>query len=176
MEEFFKKLIGFFDKYNIPYMLSGGVAMGAYTLPRFTRDIDFVVLLRFQDVPSLLENFKDGYYCDEDAVKEAIRQRSMFNIIDRDSNYKADFIILKDDAFQRNEFTRRRLDELMGLKIWIVSPEDLLLSKLIWIQSLQSAYQAEDIKQLSRISGLDWKYINSWVDELKLNTFDLLKK
>jgi hypothetical protein len=156
-------------------MLTGGVAMGAYTLPRFTRDIDFIVLLRLEEVPALLESFDRGYYCDEDAVKEAIRSQGMFNLIDYNSHYKADFIILKNEPFQRAEFSRRRLEDIMDLKVWIVSPEDLLLSKLIWIQQLQSVFQAEDIKLLSQVSGLDWAYIKDWIKELKLNTFGFLE-
>jgi hypothetical protein len=125
----------------------------------------------------LLANyFKDGYYCDEEAIMDAIKNKGMFNIIDHKSNYKADFMILKDEPFRRTEFDRRKQLDFMGMKIYFVSPEDLLLSKLIWIQQLQSQIQIEDIRQLSTISNLDWRYIRSWVDELKLNTFDLLKK
>lgn len=176
MIEFLKRLTEFFDKYNIPYMLSGGVALGVYTLGRFTRDIDFVVLLRMEDVPALIADFKDGYYCDEDAVKEAIRQKGMFNIIDHGSHYKADLIIVKGDPFHRMEFSRRRQADFMDLKVWLVSPEDLILSKLIWIQEFQSVQQAEDIKMLADGDDLDWDYLNKWIEELRLNTFGLLKK
>jgi hypothetical protein len=117
MVEFLRKLIEFFDKYNILYMLSGGVAMGVHSLGRFTRDIDIVVMLRLEDVPVLIQSFKDGYYCDEDAVKEAIHQKGMFNIIDHRSHYKADLIIVKDSPFHRGEFARRRLEDFMDLKV-----------------------------------------------------------
>jgi len=100
----------------------------------------------------------------------------MFNIIDHESNYKADFIILKNDEFEKNKFERRIQVEYSGLKISVISAEDLLLSKLIWIQELQSALQAEDIKGISRIRDLDWPYIWLWIDKLKLNTFGLIKK
>jgi hypothetical protein len=61
------------------------------------------------------------------------------------------------------------------MEIFIVSPEDLILSKLIWIQDSKSALQMEDIKALAEITGLDWLYIKEWVTLLKLNTFGLLK-
>jgi hypothetical protein len=56
-----------------------------------------------------------------------------------------------------------------------VSPEDLLISKLIWIQDFQSPQQMEDIKNLTAIEQLDWSYINKWVVELQLNSFNLLR-
>src|SRR5882757_11149317 len=84
-------------------------------------------------------------------LNEAIRNKSLFNIIDYKSNYKADFVILKDEPYRQEEFRRRRQIEFLDMKIYLVSPEDLLLSKIIWIQELQSSLQAEDIKTLSQV-------------------------
>ena len=66
--------------------------------------------------------------------------------------------------------------EFYGKVIYVVSPEDLLISKLIWIQDLQSPVQMEDISNLIAFDGLDWAYIEKWINQLKLNTFDLLNK
>lgn len=156
-------------------MLSGSVALSIYTLPRATRDFDFVVHLQQKDIDDLLARFREGYYCDRDAAKEAIIHHSMFNIIDHTSGFKADFIILKNEPFRKAEFERRLEIEFEGMPVNVVSAEDLLLSKLIWIQELQSAVQMEDIKNLSTKKDLDWKYINSWIKSLNLNTFNLFK-
>lgn len=175
MFDFLKILVVFFDTHNIPYMLSGSMAMSTYTGPRYTRDFDFIVHLKPSDVSVLADYFKEGYYCDEDAIREAIAKEGMFNIIDHKSNYKADFVILKNNPYRKTEFQRRRSVDFLDMKIFIVSPEDLLISKLIWIQELQSAVQAEDIKLLSSYDGLDWHYIHNWIRNLELNTFDLIK-
>ena len=176
MFDFLRILIHFFDKNNVPYMLSGGVAMSSYTLPRFTRDFDFIVHLKLTDAMLLSNHFKEGYYCDEDAIKDAIKNKGLFNIIDHKSHYKADFVILKDEPYRQIEFGRRREIDFLDMKIYIVSPEDLLLSKLIWIQQLESALQKEDIRLLAEIKNLDWNYITHWIVTLKLDTFDLIKK
>ena len=175
MFNFLKTIIEFFNSHKIPYMLSGSVALSIYTLPRATRDFDFVVHLQQKDIDDLLARFREGYYCDRDAVKEAIIHHSMFNIIDHASGFKADFIILKNEPFRKAEFERRLEIEFEGMPVNVVSAEDLLLSKLIWIQELQSAVQMEDIKNLSTKKDLDWKYINSWIKSLNLNTFNLFK-
>ncbi len=65
--------------------------------------------------------------------------------------------------------------DYFGKTIFVVSPEDLLISKLIWIQDLQSAIQMVDIRNLTEIDNLDWVYISKWVNTLNLNTFNLLK-
>jgi hypothetical protein len=82
----------------------------------------------------------------------------MFNIIDA-SGFKADFIILKDTKYRQTELKRRKTVDFSGLPIQIVSAEDLLLSKLIWIQEVQSSLQIEDIKNLSP-GGLDSQICN----------------
>jgi hypothetical protein len=98
----------------------------------------------------------------------------MFNIIDHSSGFKADFILLKNEPFRLTEFERRLESNFPGIPIYTVTPEDLLISKLIWIQEIQSSVQMEDIKNLRGVENLDWKYINDWIKILKLNTFNLL--
>ncbi len=174
MTNFLKKLIGYFDQENISYMLSGSVAMSIYSLPRFTRDFDFIVHLQPKDADGIIQYFKEGYYCNPDAVNEAIINKSMFNIIDYESNYKADFIILKDEPYRHTEFQRRKEVNFLDMKISLVSPEDLIVSKIAWIQVLQSDMQKEDIKILLQMKNIDLGYIHKWVAALKLNTFKLL--
>lgn len=176
MFDFLRILVQFFTRNEIPYMLSGSIAMSTYTVPRFTRDFDFIVHLKPSDALLLTDYFKDGYYCDEDSVREAIKNKGMFNIIDYKSNYKADFIILKDEPYRQEEFGRRREINFLDMKIYFVSAEDLLLSKLIWIQELQSPLQTEDIKALTKVNDLDWNYVLNWISVLKLRTFGLIKE
>jgi len=133
MFDFLRILVKFFDEINILYMLSGSVAMSTYTLPRFTRDFDFIVHLNPSHAMLLADHFKEGYYCDADSIRDAIKNKGLFNIIDHKSNYKADFIILREEPFRQEEFNRRRQIDFLDMKVYFVSPEDLLLSKLIWI-------------------------------------------
>jgi hypothetical protein len=75
-------------------MLSGGVVLSIYTLPRATRGFGFIVNLQPTDTESFLLTFKEGY-CEADAIKEAIASQGMFNIIDHASEFKADFVTKK---------------------------------------------------------------------------------
>lgn len=105
-------------------MLSGSVAMSLYIVPRATQDFDFIVHLRPQDIDRFVENFKEGYYCDKEAIEDAVQNRRMFNVIDHATGFKADFVVLKNDPFRQNEFTRRIPMEFFGKTIYVVSPED----------------------------------------------------
>ena len=178
MVDFFQRITDALEEEKIPYMLSGSVAMSIYTVPRATRDIDFVIHLLPQYIDSFVSRIEEGYYCDKDAVKDAVENigdHTMFNIIDYASSFKADFVILKDNEFRQEEFNRKVKIDYFGKPVYVVSPEDLLISKLIWIQGIQSAKQMEDIQNLAEIDNLDWSYISKWVIKLKLNTFGLFK-
>ena len=80
----------------------------------------------------------------------------MFNIIEDKSSYKADFVILKNEPYRQTEFERRKQIDFLNMKLFVVSSEDLLLSKLIWIQQLQNNIQIEDIRLLRELTTLDW--------------------
>lgn len=51
--------------------------------------------------------------------------------------------------------------------MWIVSPEDLILSKLFWAKDSFSEMQLGDVKNLLRmVKDLDTSYIEKWVESL----------
>jgi len=175
MLDFFKKIIEYFNSYHIPYMLSGSIAMGIYVLPRSTKDIDFVVNLRPHDVAGLVEYFNGAYYISKDAVADAVNRQSIFNIIDHASGFKADFVVLKNEEYRLTEFERKRKMDFYGTQIYVVSPEDLLISKLVWVQGWQAAIQMEDIKSLALLPDLANDYIRHWITAMKLNTFNLIE-
>ncbi len=91
MFDFFKTIFHFLKTNKFPFILSGSVAISLFTLPRATPHFVFVVDLDSKVVEKLLEYFKDGYDCSEIAAKEALKYKGMFNIIDNESGFKADF-------------------------------------------------------------------------------------
>lgn len=154
-------------------MLSGSVAMSIFIVPRTTRDFDFVVYMHQKQIASFVEAFKEGYYCDADAITDAIKNNSMFNIIDHQSEYKADFILMKEDDYGIEAFNRRNEMEYFGRNFFLITVEDLFISKIKWIQDIQTPIQMNDITNLSKLQTLDWIYINKWLQKLQLNTFNL---
>jgi len=169
-----KKVCNALEERDISYMLSGSIAMNTYTVPRMTRDIDIIINLRLSDISRFAEIFKEGYYIHEDGIKEEVRRRGMFNVIDYESGQKIDFILRKNTEFHLHEFERKVRTDAYGFDVWIVSIEDLIISKLNWIQQLQSDTQINDIKNLLENPDLDRTYLKDWIGQLHLNTFNLL--
>ena len=83
-------------------------------------------------------------------------------------------LILKENEFRQTEFGRRKKVNFPDMPLYVVSQEDLLLSKLIWIQEIQNTIQMEDIKNLKQLKGLDRNYIGDCIKKLNLNTFGLV--
>ncbi len=151
------------EELEFPYMLTGGFALFYYSEPRFTNDIDIVIDLLEPQVDSLLALFPacEGWYSSREAALEAVAHGRMFNVIHASTGIKIDFAVLKANELEREKFRRRLRRESGDEVIWIISPEDLLLSKLAWGAPSQSAKQASDVRALIRdVKDLDWNYVN----------------
>ena len=159
---------------KIPYMLSGSIALNAYSVPRMSLDIDIVIDLHEKHLDVFFEIFNDNYYINKKTVKEEIQRHGMFNVIDLKTGFKVDFIIKKETEYRNNEFSRRRREPIADFDVWIVSPEDLIISKMDWIQLYKSDKQVNDIENLLAMPGLDMNYIIYWCQKLNLNTYKLI--
>ena len=158
---------------GIHYMLTGSFALTYYAEPRMTRDIDIVVELETKDTSLFIRLFETEYYIPINAVERAIANKTLFNFIHNEFIVKVDFIIRKDIEYRRVEFDRRRRVDIDGLTIWIVSKEDLIISKLYWASDSHSEFQLRDVKSLLK-SGYDSEYLEDWAKKLGLN--DLLRE
>ena len=169
-----KRITQSLEDKHIPYMLSGSIALNNYTVPRMTMDIDIVVELHEENLSDFLSIFGENYYLNKDVVKEETKRLGMFNVIDHETGFKVDFIIRKNTEYREFEFQRRLKTKVADFDVWIVSPEDLTISKIEWIQQLQSNTQINDIENLLAKPELDKKYIKEWCKKLNLKTFNLL--
>jgi len=155
------------DAANIGYMLTGSMAMNYYAQPRMTRDIDIVVALRPENAGCLVKLFSPDYYVSREAVDRSIAHQSLFNLIHNESVIKVDCIVRKQNEYRLNEFDRRQRIKILDFETWIVSKEDLILSKLVWAKDSHSELQLRDVKNLVA-TGCDRVYIEHWTVELGL--------
>jgi hypothetical protein len=158
---------------GIEYMLSGSVALNAYTTPRMTRDVDIVIILSADQITVFLEKLEGDFFCDEIGIREEVRRKGIFNIIHKKTATRVDFIVKKENPFSNTEFQRRKRTTHLGFPVWVVSPEDLFISKLKWTQQLQSNQQLLDLESLKAVE-MDWDYIQHWIKTLNLNDHGLL--
>src|SRR3990167_260847 len=151
-----KNLIGIakvLDELKIPYYVTGGFAVSIYGRPRFTADIDIVIKMASgvkKDFAKKIGKIFPKGYVDEDQIDDALNQVSEFNVIDPESGLKIDFFITKENDFEKGVF-KRALIQNIDYEIKFISPEDLIISKLLWFKMGQSTRQLEDISSVLTI-------------------------
>jgi hypothetical protein len=100
--ELLRRFVEVLDRLGIRYLVAGSMATTIYGEPRFTNDIDVVVDLRSEQVDSFCRAFPStDFYCYREAVVDAIRLRSQFNIIHFESGIKIDVFIPDESEFSR---------------------------------------------------------------------------
>jgi hypothetical protein len=166
--EFLVRLTRLLNEVGIPYMATGSMGSSIHGCPRATQDADVVIDPTGDQLESFITHLGWDYYVSRDAALDALRRRTMFNIIDLEGGRKADLIIRKDRPFSRQEFSRRREVEVMGQILSVAAPEDIILSKLEWMKGRESDVQYSDALgvAVAQWGNLDLAYLREWAREL----------
>ena len=172
-ERFFAAVLDALEKVHIPYMIAGSVAAMLYGEPRMTNDMDVVVELTADRVDDFLSHFTgDDYYAPSgEFVRSVVATGGSFNIIHVPSASKVDLIVRRRTAFAEQEFSRRRrLPFTEHFEASVATPEDVILSKLLFYTQGRSEKHLTDIAGVLRVSAgqIDGRYIESWVVRLGL--------
>jgi hypothetical protein len=114
-------------------------------------------------------------------IAEAIQNRSSFNLIHLATMFKVDIFVNKDRPFDRSQFARRVLQQFSAdppRSAYIASPEDTILSKLVWYRMGDevSDRQWRDILNVlaAQQGRLDNDYLAHWAGQL--GVADLLER
>jgi hypothetical protein len=82
---------------------------------------------------------------------------------------KVDCIVRKSTPYRRTEFERRQRISFGDFSTWIVSKEDLIISKLWWAREADSELQLRDVKNLAE-TDFDKEYIEHGTRDLGLHS------
>jgi hypothetical protein len=168
-----RRISAVLESNQIPYMIVGSFASSFHGALRSTADVDIVIDADLQQLQKLTDYLRGAqYYVVAEDAFEALRQRSMFNIIDLTVSWKIDFIFIKPRAFSREEFRRRVPVDYESIPLFIASKEDTVISKLEWAKLAKSARQLDDSAILLRKNwkSLDHPYLAKWINELGLTS------
>ena len=158
-----------FEQAGIAYMLTGSMAMNYYAQPRMTRDIDIVIAIGPNDVKRVAALFEPEYYVSEESILESVEHESIFNLIHHESVIKVDCIVRKRSEYRQVEFARRQKVTILDFTTYLVSKEDLIISKLFWAKDSHSEIQLGDVRNLLA-AGYDAAYLRRWTAELGLDS------
>lgn len=155
---------------GIPYFLSGSLASNYYGIPRSTQDADFVVQTQAAVGPGFVAKLGPDFALEPQLSFETNTGTFRQLLRHRKSSFKVEFFVLSQDPHDQSRFERRRIVQLFGRRLWLPSPEDVVITKLRWARSKDK----DDVRDVIAVQRdkLDWAYIQAWCR--CHGTFDLL--
>jgi len=165
------------ERHGLRYAIGGAIALGFYSAPRATLDVDINVFVpprgRFDEALAAL---RDGGFRTEDsaaALRAQAEVEGQFR--GKVAEFRVDVFVPAIAYYGRLE-ERRRQVPLLGRPIWVLGPEDLAVLKLMFFRRKDLA----DVEGLLRELGpaLDRAYIRRTLVELvgaedvRLKVFD----
>ena len=175
-------LIDVLDRLAIAWYVGGSVASTVHGRFRATNDVDVIANLREEHAGSLRTALEADHYVDEESIRDAVRQRSSFNLVHFGTGLKIDVFVAADSEYEAG-VRARRVSEPIGdarnpRRLWIASAEDTILAKLMWYRrgGETSERQWRDIQGVIELRGpeLDVEYLNRWAPVL--GVADLLEQ
>jgi len=175
--EFLILLIDALQSAGVEYMIGGAIAGWAWGEPRATQDLDLVVKIPIEGIVPLSDELKkrDMLVPPEIILDALIDDRAdlPINAIHMYSGLKADlYPVRAEDELRQAAFQRRRevdFEQPIG-KVYVHSPEDLIIYKLIYFSTSEQPKHIRDITAILRAQKnlLDLVYIEKWVNRFGL--------
>jgi hypothetical protein len=159
---------GLFERLGIPCAVMGGLAVRIYGIPRPTLDVDFTVALERNRLTNLYEQVRElGYTVADEYAKGWVDLVAGMPIVKarlflEGRSIDID-IFLAESPYQQQLLARRRCENIDGSPVWFVSPEDLVLLKLL-------SYRPRDVADIADVlftqGQLDESYLRQWAATL----------
>jgi hypothetical protein len=176
---FLKLVIGALEASGVEYLIGGAIAEWAWGEPRATQDLDLVVNIPIKAINKLSKELeKRDMLIPAEIILDSILENRAdipINAIHMHSGLKADLYPLREgDELRQSAFRRREQVDYgppIG-KVYIHSPEDLILYKLMYFGLSQQSKHSRDIAAIlkSKKNELDLDYIKGWVARLGLSS------
>lgn len=154
---------------EIPYMVVGSFASTYWGRPRLTHDADLVVEIASEKIAELAQLLAPHFYAPQLVIEDAVRKRGQFNLIHLDCAFKVDLWVLKGSPYDAASFSRRLPGVMFEREVWVSSPEDVILSKLLWYRAaLVQERQFQDVLEVYEIQEpyLEQEYLDQWAHTL----------
>lgn len=164
------------EEARLAYMITGAWSVIYYGRVRTSHDLDFLVEIKPADISKIVNLIKkEGaeFLFQEDAIEAAIENSTMFNVIYLPTMDKIDFWVLNNEDHDKARLGRKVKVEAWGQIMWLSSPEDTIVQKLVWYGKSRIEKHLIDAAFVWQIQKpkLDVEYISKWAKKLDLEKY-----
>ena len=145
---------------GIPYLLSGSFASNYYGIPRSTRDADFVLQSQRAVSPDLAQQLGEDFILEPQLSFETNTGTFRQVLRYKKKPFKVELFLLSQDPHDEARFLRRRAVRLFEHRVWLPSPEDVIITKLRWARG-KDRDDTRDVMAVQQ-DQLDWRYVEDW--------------
>jgi len=144
-------------------MVIGGQAVAQYGIPRFTQDIDVTIRLHPDDINKIIKKIESTFRILVKNPEDFVRGTWMLPIEHLKTKVRVD-LIFSQTIFEQDAINNAKNIKIDNFKIKFMSPEDLIVQKVISGRKL-------DIEDAKSVLDVQSKKINMKYIENKLKLF-----
>jgi predicted nucleotidyltransferase len=155
-------VIGALDAMGLAYVVVGSYASNSYGIERSTRDADLVVEFADASPSELFRRLRPSIRFDPQMSFETVTMTRRFVASVEGTPFEIELFQLGDDPHDRERFLRRRAIETEGRRMYILTAEDIIVTKLRWAPSKDK----DDVRDVIAVQGdaIAWDYVYAWAD------------
>ncbi len=154
-----QNLLEHFDHQGV---IIGGIAASLLGKPRFTADIDAVILLHVEDLPKLVDAAREQGITPRIADAEAFARENRILLLRHQASGINIDIALGVLPFETEMVARSHVLDVGGIHLRLPTPEDLIILKAV-------AHRPQDLTDIQAVAtsnpDLDKERVRFWVEE-----------
>ena len=165
-EEIVRHVVARLESLRMSYVIVGSFATNLYGVTRATKDADFVVQIPPGQLVKVIESLEPELECDRQIKFESVTGTRKIELQDPETAFTVELFWHSDDPHDQERFARRQKYSLFGHEVWMLSREDVVVTKLHWLLRANRPKDRIDIKSVIAVQGdaIDWPYVESWCD------------
>ena len=147
-----------------PYVLVGSLATNFHGIPRSTRDADIVLAIDASTMGRLAAALVPDLRIQPQTSFETVTGTIRHVIEVLDSPFTIELFGTSDDPHDQARMARRQRVRLLDQGTWVLTAEDVVITKLRWGQHANRSKDLDDARNVLAVreGDLDMEYIRRW--------------